>query len=1131
MPTFPDLLSDDLQALSASRSPSHTAKTKSEKKKAKRKHEAAAAAPFVGAAAPFVGEEAAEAIATPPRYARPSSGGSLAARCRETDSESHPSAASPTFEATIPDDPPSPAFEPTAGLASPILQSLGERTFGRPGQETSEWEQAIPFGISPLHRPSPPVEAVSRSPPMPSSPRLPYDDARAGFGGFSQPTSPRSAYRHAVRPAQQESPNLGNYLATSPRGRPMSMPHQYSAAHAVPQFAPAAGHHPSHDVSRKAYQSRSSSRRAPHYEFQAFDTLPSSEDSTTAGVPVLVTSSLNSLYIHEVCADSLRYFGHFDGLRGSILAAKILPVSLRYDRLREARPLIAVVVHGPYIPPSQEYDTGAQSHPDSEDTHALIQMHRPTLGLGAADNKYQTTVEVYSLKLRQCVATLYRGPVIDVELMPGQIFAEAPPPVGSLSIETKGRFVTVTSAVSGEVYIYETVRGDFTAPFRCIGKVWTSIPSRKHRTWSASSTSVSSEVESNPDRSPSSSSTNVPILSLSSRWLAVVPPAPSSKSTLHGTVDDTLTDKSTPGLTAHTSGSHPSVNCELDAPFEESRINRAARDVTQEFLKGAQWVGSQGMQAWKNYWKKPEDPPTLDGSRSPSINPQFPPTHASDEASHGRQQLTVVTIFDLEKLSEAHDARSDTAMRPMAVFPLIDGCSFLSFGPTGLMLLTASTKGDVQYVWDLMRVPIPRSDAFAKTYTASHSTHASPIIRQVARFTRVTQASIVDAAWAEPVGEKLAVLTERGTVHLHDLPSTAFAWPPLRSKRPAGAHKRQSDVVPGASSGSVWAQSSSASGWGATLSSMTGRAQPILAAARETRMPSLSGLNIGAAGAGAGVKGGKLVASGFSKSVGAATGTVNSLYHMGENRLHIPSATPGAIKPGTVRWLLHKDFEAVVVVGDGKVQIHGVLRNSDLRGGRRRTSIVGPRVAEHALPKKREPERDLPCDGATLAGYWPSAPQQRPKSARATVSPFSHAELESAAPFLPFHADGRVTLSILDGNDAMLDRGPEPWVFGQAIKTRDVPAATAHESDEGPIEALGPMESFVKETEPLVDLEPARVNTSTKRKKSKKEQALARETRTARELIEGPEDNESPYARAADAEEQPPPQDWLIGED
>jgi hypothetical protein len=49
----------------------------------------------------------------------------------------------------------------------------------------------------------------------------------------------------------------------------------------------------------------------------------------------------------------------------------------------------------------------------------------------------------------------------------------------------------------------------------------------------------------------------------------------------------------------------------------------------------------------------------------------------------------------------------------------------------------------------------------------------------------MTIARIVDVVWTSPHGERAAMVTEPGTVHILDLPASAFTWPPPRRRGPS----------------------------------------------------------------------------------------------------------------------------------------------------------------------------------------------------------------------------------------------------------------------------------------------------------------------------------------------------------
>jgi hypothetical protein len=882
------------------------------------------------------------------------------------------------------------------GITSPVFAALSDafREQNIDAEQVQD-EERIPNSTS---APEPSIDQLGTSPVTQQS--LNNEDVRGGFSNQSPSNSPRLAYRHISR---RTSSYQFDALATSPRGRPVSMPaHMYQIPSPSGLNLNQARGIPGDVI---IGPSRSTSRKASKYNFCSFDSLSHSGDTILSDNTLLAASD-NSLYVFKIEKEKISRIGKIDGLRGYVVSAKILPCTSRSDSTRDSRPLIVAIIHGPLL---AESPTGS-SHSDHQFDPSQGDKTLP---------KYQTTVEVYSLRERKHVATLYSSEAAELELdhVLGKKVIEPPEPIGALSIHVSGKFIVVSSGESGEIYIFDARSGRPDQPFRCIGKTWTSVPQRKSRTWSTSSAPSEAENfrEKSPTRPPKQDNA---VLSLNNRWLAYIPPVPSTRSTVFGKVKVPSTAKGPPGIRSHTASSQPQTTCELDTPLEESKLNKVARDVTQEFIKGARWVGDQGFQAWKSYWNKSPD------AYEPvqAQNPQFPPTHALDDPNRLDKQPTVVSILDLEKLANNQDLKADIALQPIATFSLPGGCSFLSFSPNGLGLLTASSKGDVQYVWDLMQVVNPR----ITINPLSPRSEFTPVIRQIARFTRVTVASIVDVAWSEPRGEKLAVITDRGTVHLHDLPLTALQWPPA-PRLPRSPAENKSTEIPSPSSG----------GWNSALNAVSGAS---FAAVRGNSLMNFGGFNLAQASAGAGVKGSKIMASGFSRSVEAATGTVNSLMHMGETRFHIPGASH-SVSPGCARWWVGKDNNAIAVTGDGVIFIHRVLLRKDGKNNKKKHSVVGERIAEISIPNPRDKQdHELPNDGFTVDIVWPEPVQRRISTSFAT-NPLSYAEIDTSSPYQPFHTDRRVNLF------TYIDSSYKPigaWIFGEDIGTRLMRSGADH---------------------------------------------------------------------------------------
>lgn len=777
-------------------------------------------------------------------------------------------------------------------------------------------------------------------------------------------------------------------------------------------MAPPLPHHTQHhffgvrDADLGFSSPRHALRRSASGGFSAFDTLASSGDrSTFTTENVLLVAIDRGLVIYGVEKNRVSILGRLEGFRGEVVGAKILQCHSNVGPLRDSRPLISVIIHGPVMLAEETGPETSQSggiHDPSAESNAM-KSHLPNLMIST--HQYQTTVEVYSLKDQQHVITLFRTPVVDGEPLFKGMIVEPPPPVGNLSLLAKGRFLVLSSGISGEVYVFEVLRGASATgseAFRCIGKPWTSVPARRVRSYSSSS--ASSEVDSNQEASPNRKPQfDAPIVSLSHRWLALAPPPSSSRSTLQGMVDIQILSKRTPGLKSLGPPSQPQSSCELDPPDGENLFNRIARDVAQEVIRGASFAVHQGKQMLTNYWnpKLESSPPLEYGMQTHANQPVFPPTHANDDRIRASKQPALISVLDLEKLSATADAKGDSALQPVATFALPGGCSFVSLNPTGLSLLTASGKGDVQHVWDLMRIVYGRMNASA--INEKTTAEEQPTVRQIARFTRMTEANIVDVVWTEPKGARLAIVTDKGTVHIFDLPANGFQWPPQRRvARPAAAPNTDAENTETVNT------SNGAFGTAVNIVSATirGRQSNITSA-----ISGITNINMSAgAAAGAGAKGGKLVAAGVGTAVGAAAGTVNTLMHRGENRLSIPGS-PHMIVRGCVRWLNGHDRNLLAVVGGGMVQVHDVQQSSMVKSGTRRPSVVGGKLNEFKITYSASPSANTfnppaatsdPYPSAT--GSWPSKPS---KLAKAKLSPKEAAKSGTESPKIkgPTHTD------------------------------------------------------------------------------------------------------------------------------
>ena len=966
--------------------------------------------------------------------------------------------------------------QPTNGISSPFLAALGAysdtktNTQHKPVYPATEWVNSVQFGQSPPDRYSSGSSITGSPPNLPP----PAEELKGGFNHASPQTSPSAAYRKPVRPNNGYQ-SFGEYLGSSPsKGRPISM-HSQRSIYPPPPHQPQAHFYGAPEIDFGMMRNRSGSRPPTDDFCRMFDTLASSGDGGIGtSEDVLLIGFASGLNVYSVGKTKTLCIGRLEGLRGPVVKAKILPSHSRIDTLQRYRPLVAVVIHGLYQPSTSHNDSRPGSSHSGESSFSASGSMLQALQAAGDDESdlepfYQTTVEIYSLRERKHISTLLRGPKTRPEASQHYPYAQAKPQPTSFQLQASDKFVAVASGTSGEVFVFNNAPGgaeDGHAMFKCVGKVWTRVSQKRARTLSVSSDTP--EAGTPEHRRP-----DVALFSLNHRWLAIVPPVSSTQNTLHLTVEKTRAAQRISGLSSHTAPTEPPVNCDTDVPEIEGLLNKVARDVTQELIKGALWVGGQGKQAWSNYWSKPGQQISNTSSEAflQPAPPVFPPTHANYGPVQTKgAQPTTVSILDLEKLCETQHARSDKALQPMTTFSLPSGCSWISFAPSGLHLLTVSLKGDVQQIWSLMRMIHGEAGHGA----ARDSGGRGPFVREIKRFTRLTVANIVDVVWTEPRGDSLAILTERGTVHINNISAAALQWPPPRRVlRPATATTNQSSsddkdvdiAVPAAST---------AGALGAAFNIVSGRTQPLLAAVRGRPASVGSALSSWPSlgfPTGAGAKSGKVVAAGFNRSVGAATSTVNSLQHMGENRLTLPGK-PTVVIPGCVRWLGGKNQGHLAVTGGNIIRVHRVGQSTNAKAGKRRPSVTASKAFEFTIPKPEDAPRRRNSDyaqGNQLAsspeGFWDSPALNRQyRRSIPDIDPNSWFEIETNAPYQPFHTDRRVGYYVYNDDTTLNTNDDASWAFGEAIPTTKISAGSANveEADERMQAQPGHLENVIE---------------------------------------------------------------------
>ena len=798
------------------------------------------------------------------------------------------------------------------------------------------------------------------------------------------------------------------------------------------------------------------------------DTLSAAGGSNlSAADNVLIVGQEGAVEVHKIGKNTCNTkFGAITGLKGSVIGAKILPWTARDDPYGSLRPLIALVIHGPILEEARNNISGSSSAAGTDDQGSSSEspsrpekvcmppsntnnfLNTDLLKTYAEPTHYQTTVEVYSLKDHKHVATLYKStPTPVVDPFNSRVF-EPPPPVGDLRVDANGKFVIVASGISGEILIYalskpEKPGDEQLQPFRCIGKVWTQLVTREV----GSVSGANSAVDAGSQNGEAVEHYGVPLYSLSQRWLAVVPPTASSPYSIEGTVLTSAAHPKPPGFSNRKAPPHPNLTTALDMPESETFQERTLRGAVQTFIRVGRKASDTGKEAWNNYWNKnPQNGLAVPAKGEPEA--YFPPTHGQNFSQPvPSNEPTPISILDLQKLLDAENSKSRSALVPIGTFPAPEGCSYLSFAPNGLMLLTVTKKGDHQLVWDLKHLAHSASDPTKKW------TLPQPHVRQVFRITRWTEAAVVDIVWQEPRGERLAVLTDRGTIHFHELPAVAFTWPPPRRTRRPDDRGLEVPTI-GEDPKMGWA-----------INSMTSAVSTGMGKLNSFRTRSVSGSSglpilgsLALTPAAVGRQGGKVIKDGLSKSLGAASDGYSKYRHAGENKLHLSAAVVASgITSGLVRWMTGKDVNTVAIMDSGQLKLYRI-GHAPAAGTKEKSKgltrivvtkgepaifdipfipeiIVPPAVQTLLNPRVGE---EVPAD-KTIEGFWP---QPRANAVREEVSNLGHWEAEieyqtySQRPF--FHQDRRVSLHgfteqhlSTEGSEA--GSVDEPWAFGTKL--------------------------------------------------------------------------------------------------
>ncbi|PSS03810.1 hypothetical protein BD289DRAFT_478296 [Coniella lustricola] len=928
----------------------------------------------------------------------------------------------------------SPDLEPTNipsngnTAPSPSLDAVSATSYATNAtRSTADWTRNIPaLGSSPGANL---INLMGESPPtQPSS----YEDSRAPCGW----SSPRPHYNgqsssisppnQARRPLSYHMDNQYNpseaYVPSAASIRRGSMHSQTTFARGIPNpplpHQPQAHFYGAPDIDVEV-ERKAGIRAGERGYAYGFDTIPNLHGTGARGKDtVVLTGYEGGLEVHSVTKNGLDTVANLKGLRGGVYNAKILPWTVKCQGAISG-PLVAVVVHGPVLPYASVEPAADGNHTVGQERSGAASPagtdmgHRDSTGnRNSPLDFYQTTVDLYSLYDSRHVAVLLEGPKIPLKVPITSPIFQAPPPTGALRILAESGNIVIASGQTGESWVYRQAVASTEAgiELRCVGKLWTCLQQPL----------VDPSQEADWLRSAAQRAvTKAPIIAIRGRWIAYCPAAPSSQISLRAVVPVPVQGKA-PGLASLTPPQLPSVVSDVDLPAADSIMNKLMRETTQEVISGAKWIGERGLQAFNSYWNKSTTSAQSQPARSPPnaqswngpfaaarAEPyQFPPTHGTITPAVTKEP-GLVSIVDVDT------SLNTSSIHPITTFAT-SGCSFLSFAPNGLSLFTASTKGDVQTIWDLMRVQYTKSSPLPAVSVPS--TSSGPRVRQIAQFSRMTVARIVDVSWMKPNGECIAMVTERGTVHLLDLPTTAFIWPPPRRRGPP-----QESGTPDPSSTSAVYMAAGA------LNSAWDAARPLIN--RPRRGSSTANANVPQSTGSKIVEhanyGGKMLATGISHSLGRTGNAISQLRHSGDHRISLPmgSKAPG---PACAILVANRQDHSLFVLGDGLVRAFPQRpRKASASEGRQGATRfrrycdfkvpllpdddMAPSIKRLVDPDEYLDLLDKEGDGVNNTMVLTARPRSS-RSHRGAGSSIPQAEIESSAPYQPFHTDRRVTL-------------------------------------------------------------------------------------------------------------------------
>jgi hypothetical protein len=294
-----------------------------------------------------------------------------------------------------------------------------------------------------------------------------------------------------------------------------------------------------------------------------------------------------------------------------------------------------------------------------------------------------------------------------------------------------------------------------------------------------------------------------------------------------------------------------------------------------------------------------------------------------------------------------------------------------------------------------------------------------------------------------------------------------------RSRNPASRLTTATDAVEGSKTATTLASSA--------VTAALSLAQPLMKRPRGLSGSGRAGITAASMTAQAG-QGGKALANGISRSFGAATGTLESLYKSGDNRIHLPRST-SAPWSGCIKWLEGRRRNNFVAVVDGVVFIYNVKQRKAMGSEKQQIAISRkplklelPLIPDHSIAplilRALDLEEELDLTETDHGFQWDQKPRAAVKVEQVTAedSCIPQAEIESNPPYQPFHTDRRVGLHMYS-NPSVQSPSPSvsallaplmdvprvapsvdnaPWVFGRPIDVVKLDIGPCHVDDDDP---------------------------------------------------------------------------------